>query len=305
MSEPKDAQPQAPPRAQGVSRKSFGPVQALTDVDFEVDAGEVVALVGDNGAGKSTLVKAMDGVQPADSGEMYFEGRQVKVSDPKAAARLGIATVFQDLALCDNLDVVANLFLGQEEVGGDGVPLPVHTLDETDMEQRTLKLLDDLSVTTLGSVRTAGRKPLWRPAPVGRDRALAGRRARRWCCFDEPTAALGVAQTEQVLALEKRLAERGLGVVVISHNLGNVFQVADRIVVLLLGRRVATFDADKSTPEEVVAAITGAVRRHGRARGAGLMEAATDTAKGPAGAGGVQGLRRSWRAASWARSGWC
>jgi D-xylose transport system ATP-binding protein len=256
VSESNDAQPEHLLELRGVS-KSFGPVQALSDVDFEVDAGEVVAVVGDNGAGKSTLVKAMDGVQPADSGEMYFEGRQVKVSDPKAAANLGIATVFQDLALCDNLDVVANLFLGQEEVGGDGVPVPVHTLDETDMEQRTLQLLDDLSVTTLGSVRTeVGYLSGGQRQSVAIARSLVG--DPKVVLFDEPTAALGVSQTEQVLALERRLAERGMGVVVISHNLGNVFQVADRIVVLLLGRRVATFDPKHSTPEQVVAAITGA-----------------------------------------------
>jgi D-xylose transport system ATP-binding protein len=255
-SEANDAQPEHLLALKGVT-KSFGPVQALTDVDFEVDAGEVVALVGDNGAGKSTLVKAMDGVQPADSGEMYFEGRKVRLSEPKAAAKLGITTVHQDLALCDNLDVVANLFLGQEEVGGDGVPVPVHTLDETDMEQRTLQLLDDLSVTTLGSVRTAvGNLSGGQRQSVAIARSLVG--DPKVVLLDEPTAALGVSQTEQVLALEKRLAERGLGVVVISHNLGNVFQVADRIVVLLLGRRVATFKADQTTPEDVVAAITGA-----------------------------------------------
>jgi D-xylose transport system ATP-binding protein len=257
LSEANDAKPKHLLALKGVSQ-SFGPVQALDNVDFEVDAGEVVALVGDNGAGKSTLVKAMDGVQPADSGEMYFEGRQVRVSDPKAAAQLGITTVFQDLALCDNLDVVANLFLGQEEVAGESVPGPVHTLDETDMEQRTLQLLDDLSVTTLGSVRTpVGNLSGGQRQSVAIARSLVG--DPKVVLFDEPTAALGVSQTEQVLALEKRLAkERGLGVVVISHNLGNVFQVADRIVVLLLGKRVATFDADKTTPEEVVAAITGA-----------------------------------------------
>jgi D-xylose transport system ATP-binding protein len=237
--------------------KSFGPVQALSDVDFEVNAGEVVALVGDNGAGKSTLVKAMDGVQPADSGEMFFEGRRVKVSDPKAAAQLGITTVFQDLALCDNLDVVANLFLGQEEVAGNGGPVPVHTLDETDMEQRTLQLLDDLSVTTLGNVRTpVGNLSGGQRQSVAIARSLVG--DPKVVLFDEPTAALGVSQTEQVLALVRRLGERGLGVVMISHNLGNVFQVADRIVVLLLGKRVASFEKEKTTPEEVVAAITGA-----------------------------------------------
>jgi D-xylose transport system ATP-binding protein len=255
MSEADQAKPKHLLALKGVT-KSFGPVQALDGVDFEVNAGEVVALVGDNGAGKSTLVKAMDGVQPADSGEMYFEGRPVKVSDPKAAAELGITTVFQDLALCDNLDVVANLFLGQEEIGGDGVPVPVHTLNETDMEQRSLKLLSDLSVTTLGSVRTqVGSLSGGQRQSVAIARSLIGE--PKVVLLDEPTAALGVAQTEQVLKLVKRLAERNLGVVVISHNLADVFEVADRIVVLRLGKRVADFTAT-STQEEVVAAITGA-----------------------------------------------
>jgi D-xylose transport system ATP-binding protein len=256
LSEANDAQPEHLLALKGIS-KSFGPVQALSEVDFEVNAGEVVALVGDNGAGKSTLVKAIDGVQPADKGEMYFDGRQVRVHDPKTAARLGITTVFQDLALCDNLDVVANLFLGQEEVAGDGGPVPVRTLDETEMEQRTRTLLDDLSVTTLGSVRTlVGTLSGGQRQSVAIARSLIGE--PKVVLLDEPTAALGVAQTEQVLKLVKRLAERSLGVVVISHNLADVFEVADRIVVLLLGRRVATFEADKTTPEEVVAAITGA-----------------------------------------------
>jgi D-xylose transport system ATP-binding protein len=236
--------------------KSFGPVQALTDVDFEVDSGEVVALVGDNGAGKSTLVKAMDGVQPPDSGQAYFEGRKVKIAGPQSAAKLGIATVFQDLALCDNLDVVANLFLGHEEVGnGGGVPLP--TLNETDMEQRAQQLLKELSVTTLGSVRTqVGSLSGGQRQSVAIARTLIGE--PKVVLFDEPTAALGVQQTAQVLDLVKRLADRGLGVVVISHNLVDIFEVADRIVVLRLGRRVATFEMEKTTPEEVVGAITGA-----------------------------------------------
>jgi D-xylose transport system ATP-binding protein len=255
LSEANDGRPKHLLALKGVS-KSFGPVQALDNVDFEVEAGEVVALVGDNGAGKSTLVKAMDGVQPADEGEMYFEGRSVRVSDPKAAAQLGITTVFQDLALCDNLDVVANLFLGQEEVAGDAGPVPVHTLDETDMEQQTLQLLDDLSVTTLGSVRTlVGSLSGGQRQSVAIARSLIGE--PKVVLLDEPTAALGVAQTEQVLKLVKRLAERNLGVVVISHNLADVFEVAHRIVVLRLGKRVATFTAE-STREEVVAAITGA-----------------------------------------------
>jgi D-xylose transport system ATP-binding protein len=235
--------------------KSFGPVQALTDVDFEVNGGEVVALVGDNGAGKSTLIKAISGVQPPDSGQEYFEGKAVKVTDPNSAVQLGIATVFQDLALCDNLDVVANLYLGREVVGNGGVPLPV--INETQMEQHTGELLDELSVTTLGSVRTeVGSLSGGQRQSVAIARSLLGE--PKVVLLDEPTAALGVAQTAQVLALIKRLRERGLGVVVISHNLEDVFEVADRIVVLRLGRREATFDVSKTTREEVVAAITGA-----------------------------------------------
>jgi D-xylose transport system ATP-binding protein len=233
--------------------KSFGSVRALHDVDFEVDTGEIVALVGDNGAGKSTLIKAIDGVQPPDSGQAYFEGEEVRISDPQTAERLGIATVFQDLALCDNLDVVANLFLGKEVVDG----VPVHVLDEVDMEQRSKKLLDDLSVTTLGSVRTeVGTLSGGQRQSVAIARTLIGK--PKVVLFDEPTAALGVAQTAQVLALVKRLAEDGLGIVVISHNLEDVFAVADRIIVLRLGERVATFDGKKATPEQVVASITGA-----------------------------------------------
>jgi D-xylose transport system ATP-binding protein len=233
--------------------KSFGPVRALHDVDFEVDSGEIVALVGDNGAGKSTLIKAIDGVQPPDDGEAYFEGEQVRISDPQTAERLGIATVFQDLALCDNLDVVANLFLGKEVVDG----VPVHVLDEVEMEQRSQQLLKDLSVTTLGSVRTeVGSLSGGQRQSVAIARTLIGE--PKVVLFDEPTAALGVAQTAQVLALVKRLADEGLGIVMISHNLEDVFQVADRIIVLRLGERVATFDREKTTPEQVVGAITGA-----------------------------------------------
>jgi D-xylose transport system ATP-binding protein len=255
LSEKTDSKPQHLLALRRVS-KSFGPVRALHNVDFEVDGGEVVALVGDNGAGKSTLVKAIDGVQPPDSGEIYFDGRKVRVATPQAAARLGITTVFQDLALCDNLDVVANLYLGQERVGNGG-PVSVPALNETEMEQRALQLLKELSVTTLGSVRTAvGSLSGGQRQSVAIARALLGE--PKVVLFDEPTAALGVAQTEQVLALVRRLAERGLGVVVISHNLANVFEVADRIVVLRLGQRVATFETEQTTRETVVGAITGA-----------------------------------------------
>src|SRR4051794_38365713 len=233
--------------------KSFGPVRALHEVDFEVDGGEIVALVGDNGAGKSTLIKAIDGVQPPDTGEAYFEGKKVPISSPQAAERLGIATVFQDLALCDNLDVVANLFLGKELVDG----VPVHVLDEVEMEERSQKLLSDLSVTTLGSVRTeVGSLSGGQRQSVAIARTLIGE--PKVVLFDEPTAALGVQQTAQVLALVRRLADDGLGVVRISHNLVGVCEVADRIIVLRLGERVATFDRRKTTREQVVGSITGA-----------------------------------------------
>jgi D-xylose transport system ATP-binding protein len=233
--------------------KSFGPVRAMHNVDFEVDAGEIVAIVGDNGAGKSTLIKAIDGVQPPDSGEAYFDGKKVRISDPQTAERLGIATVFQDLALCDNLDVVANLFLGKEQVDG----APAHLLDEVDMEQSAKQLLADLSVTTLGSVRTeVGSLSGGQRQSVAIARTMVGE--PKVVLFDEPTAALGVSQTAQVLALVKRLRDEGLGIVMISHNLEDVFQVADRIVVLRLGERVATFDRKETTPEQVVGSITGA-----------------------------------------------
>jgi D-xylose transport system ATP-binding protein len=233
--------------------KSFGPVRALHEVDFEVDRGEIVALVGDNGAGKSTLVKAIDGVEPPDRGEAYFDGKRVRISTPQVAESLGIATVFQDLALCDNLDVVANLFLGKEVVDG----VPVHVLDEVDMEQRSKQLLSDLSVTTLGSVRTeVGSLSGGQRQSVAIARTLIGN--PKMVLFDEPTAALGVQQTAQVLGLVKRLKDEGIGIVMISHNLEDVFQVADRIIVLRLGERVATFDREKVSPETVVGAITGA-----------------------------------------------
>ncbi|QYJ16410.1 Fructose import ATP-binding protein FrcA [Rubrobacter xylanophilus DSM 9941] len=236
--------------------KSFGAVRALTGVDFEVHAGEVVGLVGDNGAGKSTLVKIISGSYRADEGEILFEGRRVEINGPQDASNLGIATVYQDLALCDNLDVVANLFLGRESLL-DGPGRAVRWMDEPSMERRSLELLDSLSVTTIRSVRTpvaalsGGQRQ-----SVAIARSLLGE--PKVVLLDEPTAALGVAQTRQVLALIRRLRERGLGVVVISHNLADVFEVTDRIVVLRLGRRVRDFDVRDATQEEVVAAITGA-----------------------------------------------
>ncbi len=234
--------------------KSFGPVEALKDVDFELHAGEVVGLVGDNGAGKSTLVKAIAGVQPPDSGEARFDGHDVRLSSPQAATGLGIATVYQDLALAENLDVVANLFLGQEVA--NGIP-GVDVLDETSMEQKSMELLGSLGVTTLRSVRTevASLSGGQRQA-VAIARSLLGE--PKVVLLDEPTAALGIVQTHQIIELIKRLRERGLGVLVISHNLADVFQVADRIAVLRLGRMAATFDIRKAREEDVVAAITGA-----------------------------------------------
>jgi D-xylose transport system ATP-binding protein len=236
----------------GIS-KSFGAVEALKDVDLELRAGEVIGLVGDNGAGKSTLIKAIAGVQPADDGETYFEGERVALRTPQAATGLGIATVYQDLALCENLDVVANLFLGQELGNGAGV----HLLDETSMEHRALELLDSIGVTTIRSVRieVASLSGGQRQA-VSIARSLLG--DPKVVLLDEPTAALGIVQTREILKLIERLRERGLGVVVISHNLANVFEVADRIVVLRLGRVAATFDADSTKREAVVGAITGA-----------------------------------------------
>jgi D-xylose transport system ATP-binding protein len=233
----------------GVS-KSFGAVRALTDVDFEVHAGEVVALVGDNGAGKSTHIKAISGIQPGDSGQVWFEGEQVSLSNPQDGTKLGIATVYQDLALADNLDVVQNLFLGAEETR-------LGLLDEIAMEKQALDLLDQLAVTTIKSPRIeVGSLSGGQRQSVAIARSLLGE--PKMVILDEPTAALGVAQTREVLNLIRRLRDRGLGVVVISHNLADVFEVADRIIVLRLGRRTDTFNRTETTPEKVVASITGA-----------------------------------------------
>jgi len=235
---------------EGVS-KSFGPVEALAGVDFEVHAGEVVALVGDNGAGKSTLVKAIAGIHDFDGGRVLFEGNPVKISTPTDAVSLGIATVYQDLALCDNLDVVENLFLGREEVSS-----PIPALDETDMEQRSHELLGNLAVTIVNVRSEVGTLSGGQRQQVAIARSLLG--DPKVVILDEPTAALGVRQTALVLQLVKRLREQGHGVVVVSHNLADVFEVADRIYVLRLGKQAGDFKAADSSQDEVVAAITGA-----------------------------------------------
>ncbi len=238
----------------GVSKR-FGPVEALSDVNFEVRAGEVVALVGDNGAGKSTLVKAIAGIHEASSGQVLFEGQPVKITNPTDATKLGIATVYQDLALCDNLDVVENLFLGSEELshGPAGV---VRQLDEIEMEQKSHELLNNLAVTITSVRAEVGTMSGGQRQQVAIARSLLGE--PKMVMLDEPTAALGVRQTAMVLALIKRLRERGLGVVMISHNLANVFEVADRIYVLRLGRESGNFDIHATSQEQVVGAITGA-----------------------------------------------
>ena len=229
--------------------KSFGSVQALTDVDLEVRHGEVMALVGDNGAGKSTLIKCIAGIHPIDSGEVRFDGNPVNIHGPKDAADLGIEVVYQDLALCDNLDVVQNMYLGRELVDG------VRKLDETAMEARANETLKGLSVTTIRSVRqtVAGLSG-------GQRQSVAVAKAVMWnsklVILDEPTAALGVAQTKQVLDLVARLGDQGLAVILISHNLHDIFQVADSITVLRLGQNVAEFKRKETNQQEVVEAIT-------------------------------------------------
>jgi D-xylose transport system ATP-binding protein len=229
--------------------KSFGAVHVLRGVDLDVRLGQVTALVGDNGAGKSTLIKGIAGIHGFDAGEYCFEGAPVTVHNPRDANALGIEVVYQDLALCDNLDVVHNMFLGRE-LTKSGL------LDEATMETRARETLDGLSVRTLQSVRT----------PVatlsgGQRQTVAIARSVLWnskiVILDEPTAALGVAQTEQVLALVRRLADKGLAVVLISHNMNDVIQVADDIAVLYLGEMVAQVRAADVTRAQVVELITG------------------------------------------------
>jgi D-xylose transport system ATP-binding protein len=231
--------------------KSFGSVQALSHVDFEVSPGEVMALVGDNGAGKSTLIKCIAGTHTADSGHIFFEGKEVHINGPKDSARLGIEVVYQDLALCDNLDVVQNMFLGRETN-------KFQVLNEAAMEHRTAETLKSLAVTTISSIR----QPV-ATLSGGQRQSVAVAKAVQWnsklVILDEPTAALGVAQTEQVLALVRRLGEQGLAVILISHNLHDIYETADRITVLRLGRTVGIFDRRTTTQQTVVEAITAGV----------------------------------------------
>ena len=230
-------------------KKSFGPVDVLKGVNLVVRPGKVTALVGDNGAGKSTLIKGLAGVQPYDEGTVLFEGQEVHLHTPRQASALGIEVVYQDLALCENLDIVQNMFLGREEMSQ-------LTLDESNMEFAAVKALESLSVKTVKSVRQkvsslsgGQRQTVAIARTVLRDAKVV--------ILDEPTAALGVAQTEQVLNLVRRLADKGLAVIIISHNLIDVFKVADDIAVLYLGNMVAQLETSKTNHNDVIGYITG------------------------------------------------
>ena len=228
--------------------KSFGPVHVLKDVNFDAYAGKVTALVGDNGAGKSTLIKCIAGIYTPETGEFIFEGKNVTVTGPRDATELGIEIVYQDLALCDNLDIVHNMFLGREEKSGV-------TLNESHMESLAKKTLDGLSVRTVKSIRQKVAS-----LSGGQRQTVAIARAVLWnskiVILDEPTAALGVAQTEQVLKLVRQLADNGLAVIVISHNLNDVFQVADNIAAMYLGTMAAQVEKSAVSPNDVVKLIT-------------------------------------------------
>ncbi|MDQ1609465.1 MAG: D-xylose transport system ATP-binding protein [Microbacteriaceae bacterium] len=238
-------------------KKSFGPVSVLKGVGLKVYPGKITALVGDNGAGKSTLIKGLAGVQPYDDGVVLFNGEQVHLHNPREASRLGIEVVYQDLALCDNLDIVQNMFLGREETA-TGI------FDEGRMEREASETLRSLSVRTVKSVRqkvsslSGGQRQT-----VAIARSVL--KSATVVILDEPTAALGVAQTEQVLNLVKRLADSGVAVLMISHNLVDVFQVADYISVLYLGQMVASVEASKTTSDDVVGYITGSKTYNGEA----------------------------------------
>jgi ABC-type sugar transport system ATPase subunit len=241
-------------RLQRIS-KSFGPVRALTDVDLDVPAAKVTALIGDNGAGKSSLIKTISGLWAPDGGQIMWEGRKVSLHGPKDAEALGITTIYQDLALCDNLDIVQNMFLGHE-------PVKLGMLDEPKMEIAARQTLKDLSVTTVRSIR----QPV-ASLSGGQRQSVAVAKAvmshAKLVIMDEPTAALGVAQTRMVLDLIKTLAGRGVAVMVISHNLNDVFEVADRIAVLYLGRLVTSAPAAEFDRQSAVEYMT--TGRAGRA----------------------------------------
>ena len=228
--------------------KSFGPVHVLKDVHLDIYPGQVTALVGDNGAGKSTLIKCIAGIYTPESGEIIFEGNKVDIDGPRAATALGIEIVYQDLALCDTLDIVHNMFLGREEKKGI-------TLNETSMESLARKTLDGLNVRTVKSIRQTVSS-----LSGGQRQTVAIARAVLWnskvVVLDEPTAALGVAQTEQVLNLVRRLADKGLAVVLISHNLIDIFQVADNIAALYLGNMAAQVKKSDVTTNQVIELIT-------------------------------------------------
>lgn len=248
--------------ASGIN-KTFGPVQVLYDVDFNVYPGQVTSLIGDNGAGKSTLVKCITGIYPMDSGTFSFEGELVDISGPRVASGLGIEVVYQDLALCENLDIVQNLFLGRER-------LKVGLLDERSMEQSARDTLAGLSVRTIKSVRQSVSS-----LSGGQRQTVAIAKAMLWkskvLVLDEPTAALGVSQTRQVLDLVRRLAEAGIGVVLISHNMNDVLEVSDRVCAMYLGRVVADVPVTSTTKREfLVELITS-----GRSGDVGLREEPT------------------------------
>jgi D-xylose transport system ATP-binding protein len=230
--------------------KSFGAVKVLTDVNFVAYSGQVTALVGDNGAGKSTLIKGIAGVQPYDSGTIHFEGKEVQINAPMDASALGIEVVYQDLALCDNLDVVQNMFLGREMVRKV-------SLDEENMELKAKKTLADLSVRNISSVRQKVSN-----LSGGQRQTVAIARSVLWenklVVLDEPTAALGVSQTKQVLKMVRNLADAGLAVILISHNMQEVTAVADRIQILRLGQMVANLKASETNLNSIVSHITGA-----------------------------------------------
>ena len=236
---------------QGVN-KSFGPVRVLHDVDFRVYPGQVTSLIGDNGAGKTTLIKCITGIYPSDSGDFFFDGKPVTIGGPKDVAALGIEVVYQDLALCENLDIVQNLFLGRER-------LRYGLLDEADMEQATRDTLASLSVRTVKSVRQKVSS-----LSGGQRQTVAIAKAVLWnsrvVLLDEPTAALGVAQTKQVLDLVRRLADKGLGVVLISHNMNDVIQVSDRVCAMYLGRVAADVAVTRDTRREFLVELITAGR---------------------------------------------